>query len=574
MLERLIGLENEYAFRFSDADGGPRPSHADLYDELILEIQALTRTLPGEKRGGKPRQFLENGGVFAYEAVPWALADGLIEGGTPECRGPGTVLLYQRAQEALLERACAQLTRVYREQRGRPGVTVGLLRNCRDAEGNIYGAQENYEVTIASGARLWLWRAGLLALMPLLLLGALASWALALVFLIVALVIVAAFIVAALLAGLIPALERMAWWRWFDDPEHMATFERKVGLFTRTLSHGLYGVPLRLFSALVARVGFVEVRRDLTAFLMSRPILSGAGTLLPSRDFALSEKGVAANALLRRGVSEEVHAVYDLGNLMKLLTGFETLNARKYLRLFAPRQRMQLGIADANRCQYAEYLKLGTTALILDMAEAGALQDAPQLADPLAALTTYVHDPTLEDAAPLTDGTTMSALDVQRWYAARAQAWLAAHPAPSIEALELVRLWHEALDALEHDPESLVGRVDWITKRYLMQTAGDTDELAVLKKIDLRYHELGDGYLRRMEQVGAAPSLLDDDEIQAAQTTPPQDTPAVARARLIRRFAGAEVPVSIDWTIARVGPRFRARIVRLDQPHTDDLDSL
>ena len=31
---------------------------------------------------------------------------------------------------------------------------LGLLKNCRDADGHTYGAQENYEAIIASGARL------------------------------------------------------------------------------------------------------------------------------------------------------------------------------------------------------------------------------------------------------------------------------------------------------------------------------------------------------------------------------------------------------------------------------------
>ncbi len=69
-------------------------------------------------------------------------AEGLIEGATPECRGPLQVVRYQRAQDQLLSQ-CARLAEVDGE--------FSLVKNDRDAAGNVYGAQENYEADSRHG---------------------------------------------------------------------------------------------------------------------------------------------------------------------------------------------------------------------------------------------------------------------------------------------------------------------------------------------------------------------------------------------------------------------------------------
>src|SRR5262249_46087594 len=105
--------------------------------------------------------FLANGGAVRFERIPLLgllPASGLVEGATPECRGPRQLLLYQRAQDVLLSRAAAA-------SGGSDGV-VSLLKNNRDARGSCYGSHENYEATVAAGVTLFLWRLGLVLLLP------------------------------------------------------------------------------------------------------------------------------------------------------------------------------------------------------------------------------------------------------------------------------------------------------------------------------------------------------------------------------------------------------------------------
>src|SRR5688572_6683466 len=97
------------------------------------------------------------GGAVWFETERPALGGGLIEGSTPECRSPRQLLAWQRAQDELLAEA---IETAFRGE-------VRLIKNDRDAAGNIYGAQENYEATLASGWRLAMWRVALVLLLPL-----------------------------------------------------------------------------------------------------------------------------------------------------------------------------------------------------------------------------------------------------------------------------------------------------------------------------------------------------------------------------------------------------------------------
>src|SRR5207249_2326986 len=96
------------------------------------------------------------------------------------------------------------------------------------------------------------------------------------------------------------------------------------------------------------------------------------------------------------------------------------------------------------------------------------------------------------------------------------------------------RRWGDVLDRLETEPESLIGRVDWITKRMLLDTCAAGAPWAVRKKIDLRYHELSpEGYFQRLCAAGVAHRVLPEAEIEAARRGPP----GLRRARFPARCA-------------------------------------
>src|SRR4029079_17998576 len=87
-------------------------------------------------------------------------------------------------------------------------------------------------------------------------------------------------------------------------------------------------------------------------------------------------------------------------------------------------RRLHVIIGDANLAEMSTYLKVGTTALVLDLIEAGVDFSDLQLARPVTAVHTISHDPTLRATAALADGREMTGLALQRAYLDRVSAFM------------------------------------------------------------------------------------------------------------------------------------------------------
>jgi proteasome accessory factor A len=505
--------------------------------------------------------FLSNGGVMNYEMLHRAPEGGLVEAGTPECRGPAQLVLYQRAQEEMLRQALVPANMILLHA-GHHG-DLDLLKNCRDAQGHLYGAQENYEVEVASGVKLFLLRAGILALLPLHVVVALLFWALFVVVLGGVVLGLLLLFLLGLVGIVIPPLGR-AVQRLLDPAPpagrgHRPRWTRPLQVIDQLLAAVLL-TPLGLLARAFA---LGRVRRATTAFFASRPILTGAGTVEPDGCYVLSEKGPGIRKILRTSGAPGARGIFELPDLLKAPGGLLTWRPRLYLRPLRRRQRLQVGLSDSNMAEVAEYLKVGTALLVLDMTEAGLLDDAPALADPIAALHAIVRDPTLRTRVRLADGTGRTALELQRFYLERAKAFVQASEVVAMEATQIVGLWERALDALQTDPGLLVGRLDWVTKRFLIEKAGADAEHAAQKKIDLRYHELAGGWARALEAEGVMTPVVSPAEVARAMQVPPEDTPALARGRLVAELADSDTTVDIDWDRVRIGRPLSGKVVHL-----------
>jgi proteasome accessory factor A len=138
------------------------------------------------------------------------------------------------------------------------------------------------------------------------------------------------------------------------------------------------------------------------------------------------------------------------------------------------------------------------------------------------------------------------------------------------EARDVLQLWNQTLDHLEQlntgkEPaDTLVGSIDWVTKKYLLEKAGEDANWAERKKIDLRYHELSeDGYFAMLQSAGLAPRLIAEEAIERAMRLAPPNSPATMRGHYIREFAGGEEPVTANWKAIVIGHRWGAKTIRL-----------
>ncbi len=106
-------------------------------------------------------------------------------------------------------------------------------------------------------------------------------------------------------------------------------------------------------------------------------------------------------------------------------------------------------------------------------------------------------------------------------------------------------------EALEQDRSLLVGSLDWVTKRFLIDRAGGETAWSVRKKIDIRYHELSEaGYFRVWSRTGTTSRVVEEDSFERALRRPLAGTPATTRGWYIREFSGAAPrcsPIGGGW---------------------------
>jgi proteasome accessory factor A len=531
-----------------------------LYQSVVAALRRRTLTAPA--RHFKEGVFLANGGAVWFEAERPAAGGGLIEGSTPEARGPREAVRYQRAQDRLLAES-ARAADIDGD--------LLLVKNDRDAFDHVYGAQENYEAILATGWSLLGWRIGLVLLSPLLLLTWLSFLAM-----------IACLVLYLSVAGLIYLPLQLV----VADSKRLAFV-----LFGRDLVEGretgcptpvwlestmlwatrVVTAPLALALLILAQAtAFRRIRNGLLPFLISRSLLCGSGTVDQWGEFHLADKAPAINCVLGFGGFLKDRPLFTLGHFFKAICIESCLSPRDFFDLFSARQRLQIGLGDSNMCESAEYLRVGTTALLLDVIDAGELPPLPRLRRPIRALHQICADPTLTHEVTLVGGLRMTALDLQRFYYDACFRFLQRRPEAGREPREILALWGETLYALGELPatgelpQSLIGTIDWVTKKHLLNEAGGDAPWSAQKKIDIRFHELSEnGYFQMLDAAGLVCQQIEPDQVKLAMRNPPTDSPATMRGHYIREFSSDDAQLSVSWKQITMGRGIGAKVIRL-----------
>lgn len=589
MRERVFGIETEYALIYHprSAVGGPRPTNLELYRRFEAALLRRVRTLPQGFSPLRPKggRFLENGATFHYEASADEYENGLLEMASPECRDPFALIHFERAKDELVEELASEVN----EQLALAGYRgeVRLGKNNIDSEGNTFGSHESYwvEDQMPLALRilflpLWVLLCAISLPVVIYLLGLRVAFVLVAIAAGIALLAVGAvlrFVRPGAAQRIFTGVERFA--RQLED--HPGEIARR----TQNLIAPIYPL-MSLHSAVYNRFHYRRFRRDLTAFLVSRTLYTGAGAL--SFDggplLRLAQRPPFLKALARIFPDGDERPVYETRDLF-----FQPWTA------LIRRRRLHLLIGDANLSEWAQVLRVGATALVLEAIESGAQVDWPVLEDPLEALQRVNRDPELRAELALANGRRMTAIEIQRRYVEGVRRALG-RLSPSSWKARVLGYWEETLDALEQDPESLADRVDWIAKAQLLRDeVADPDDREVLRRrggellregesrdaederlrslayrawrVDLRYHELGPrGGYRRLEARGLMRRLTDPERVARARTAPPHDTRAWARGRAIKWAHAQAVSGRAAWHRVRIG-KFQWRFFR------DPLDS-
>jgi Pup amidohydrolase len=221
-------------------------------------------------------------------------------------------------------------------------------------------------------------------------------------------------------------------------------------------------------------------------------------------------------------------------------------------------RRLHVIVGDANLSEVATFLKVGTTAIVLAMIEDDVLTRDLRFARPVPTLRQVSYDLTLARAFELEDGSTITALDVQWELFDRARKYAESEGLAVVgEAVgaEVLRRWEGVLTALESDPMTLAGQLDWVAKYRLLDAYRQRNDLAWsdarLAAMDLQYHDLRPekSLFARLD----VERLVGDDEVEAGVSEPPEDTRAYFRGTCLARFADQIVAANWDSMVFDVG---------------------
>ncbi len=318
---------------------------------------------------------------------------------------------------------------------------------------------------------------------------------------------------------------------------------------------------------------FSAIVRDLTPFFVTRQVFTGAGKL--GAEAPWDERGRHRYQLSQRADFFEAEVGLETTLKRPIINTRDEPHAdpEKY-------RRLHVIVGDANLCEVATFLKVGTTALVLKMIEDEYLPDL-SLANPVAALHEVSRDITCTREIALADGRRMTAVQVQWEYLERAAKYVEQED-PGEENEEILRRWEEVLTGLERDPLSLHRQLDWVAKYRLLQAYRERDGLEwsdpKLRLIDLQYHDVrrDRGLYHRLAAAGEVERLTTDEEIERAVLEPPEDTRAYFRGRCIERFREHIAAASWDSLIFDVGREALQRVpmrepLRGTRRHVGDL---
>jgi len=286
-------------------------------------------------------------------------------------------------------------------------------------------------------------------------------------------------------------------------------------------------------------------------FLVTRQIFAGAGKMGLEGENHTAQPGV--------------FQLSQRSDFFSVLVSIDTMNRRPIVNTrdephadTSKYRRFHVIVGDANMNEVATALKIGTTALVLELIEKDHAP-AVELANPVETAKAISRDPSFEWLAEQANGERVPAVEIQRLYLDAARS----HCDLDEEKRWVLDQWEAVLDDLQRDPMSCRDRVDWVAKKFLLSVFREEERLEWtdpwLQSIDMEYHNIDpvNGLYPEMQRSCSVRRFLREEEIHEAIYQPPTTTRAFFRGRAVAKFSEAITSIQWDEVVFRApwGPR-------------------
>ena len=316
-------------------------------------------------------------------------------------------------------------------------------------------------------------------------------------------------------------------------------------------SHENYLIPRRLEFSRLADI--------LIPFLVTRQLLVGAGKVLRTQSGSLYAFSQRADHIWE-GVSSATTRSRPIIN-----TRDEPHADAEHYR------RLHVIAGDSNMSETTSMLKVGSVDLMLRMIEAGVIMRDLRLENPIRSIREISHDLTGSAPLKLANGSTMTALELQRIYLDRVQDFVTDNGPHNRHVPRILDLWERTLDAVESgDTSGIDTEIDWAIKKKLVDRYAERGGLDMgsprLAQIDLTYHDISRrrGLFYLLQSRGETARVVDDSAVKEAVDVPPQSTRAKLRGDFVRRAKAANRDFTVDWVHLKLNDRAQQTVLCKD----------
>ncbi|MBI4715519.1 MAG: Pup--protein ligase [Nitrospirae bacterium] len=304
-------------------------------------------------------------------------------------------------------------------------------------------------------------------------------------------------------------------------------------------------------------VDFWKFSEQLIPFFVSRQVFTGAGKVL-------KESGKTTYCISQRAqhITQKISCSTTSSRSIINTRDEPHADAEKY-------RRLHIIVGDANMSEVTTYLKVGTTALILQMIEDGGMVRGLELDDPVKAIRDISRDLTLTKPVKMENGKEYTALEIQKVYLDMVHRYFA-HRIRDKFVEDVLARWENMLVRLEEDPMELSAEVDWVIKLALIDSYREKKGCGMddprLSMIDLQYHDVrrNRGLYYFLEKEGMVERIGEEKDIKDAMENPPQNTRAKLRGDFIRAANRKHCSYSVDWTYLKLDAYGEETILLMD----------
>ena len=303
---------------------------------------------------------------------------------------------------------------------------------------------------------------------------------------------------------------------------------------------------------------FVRHTQVLIPFLISRQVYSGAGKILQTAKgpvFCLSQRA--------EHIWESVSSATTRSRPIINTRDEPHADAEKY-------RRLHVIVGDSNMSEYASFLKVGATSILLTMLEdkAQVLRDLT-LENPIRAIREISQDMTLTQKVRLANGRDITALEIQSEYLERALKYNDSKGFAEDETKAL-GMWKHVMEQLHSDPSTLWRECDWVAKLRLIERYQKRDGISLshpkASLIDLMYHDVdrNRGLFYKLQDAGQLDRTTTDAAIAEAMVSPPSTTRARLRGAFVKRAKERRRDYTVDWVHLKLNDQAQRTVLLKD----------